>query len=70
MVSWNGHVVRSVAFAICHCDRIQITMRNAVCVTLHCVKAQLLQTALAVLGFENRQQRLVTCIARGTKLRI
>jgi len=68
VVSWNGHVVMSVAFAVCRWERIQIAMRIAVCVTLHCVKARLQQTALAAVGFENRQQRLVTCIARGGKL--
>jgi hypothetical protein len=65
MVSCNGHVVSSVAFAVCHWEWIQIAMRIAVCVTLHCGTAGLQQTALAFVGFENRQQRLVTCIARG-----
>ena len=70
MLSWNGHVLRSVALGVCHWELIQITMRVAVCVTLHCVKAGIQQTALAVVGFENKKQRPVTCIARGPKLRI
>jgi hypothetical protein len=65
MVSCNGHVGSYVAFAVCYWERIQIAMRIAVCVTLHCGTARLQQTALAFVGFENRLQRLVTCIARG-----
>jgi hypothetical protein len=54
MVSSNGHVGSSVAFAVCYWERIQIAMRIAVCVTLHCETAGLQQTALAFVGFENR----------------
>jgi len=70
MVSCNGHVARSVAFAVCRLELIPITMRIAACITLHYVKAGLQQTALAVVSFENREQLLVTCIARGANLRI
>jgi hypothetical protein len=63
MVSWNGHVVRSVAFAVCRWERIQIAMRVAVCVALHGYSKLHLQLSALKINSSD-------CIARGANLRI